>query len=82
MPAIGRATACGGRAGGRERGVGGAAAPVIEVDGWQHTPQRKRDADRTAYLEARGYRVISFWNNEVFENTEGGLKVIRAALRA
>ena len=39
-----------------------AAGLVIEVDGGQHAAQREKDAARTAYLEARGYRVIRFWN--------------------
>ena len=57
-----------------------AAGLVIEVDGGQHAAQREKDAARTAYLEARGYRVIRFWNNEVIGNLDGVLEVIRAAL--
>ena len=35
---------------------------------------------RTAYLEREGYRVLRFWNNEVMENLEGVMEVIRAVL--
>jgi very-short-patch-repair endonuclease len=42
---------------------------VIEVDGGQHSDER--DADRTAAIEAEGYRIIRFWNNELLENSEG-----------
>ena len=41
----------------------------IEIDGGQHS--READAARTAIIEAEGYRVIRFWNNEVLQNDEG-----------
>jgi very-short-patch-repair endonuclease len=37
----------------------------IEVDGPIHDEQQERDAERTAYLEACGYRVLRFTNDEV-----------------
>ncbi len=39
------------------------------------------DAVRTAAIEARGYRVIRFWNSEVIENIDGVLEEIVRALR-
>ena len=42
---------------------------VIEIDGGQHADEK--DARRTAIIEAEGYRVIRFWNNEVLENGDG-----------
>ena len=54
---------------------------VIELDGGQHADS-SRDLARTRWLEARGYRVIRFWNNEVLANTEGVLVRIRQALGA
>ena len=51
---------------------------AIELDGGQHTPQA--DAPRTQVIEAFGYRVIRFWNNDVLENTQGVLEVIRQEL--
>ena len=53
---------------------------VIEIDGGQHAQQRAQDAARTRYLEAEGFRVIRFWNNEVAENVEGVLTAIESAL--
>ena len=47
---------------------------VIELDGGQH--KEETDAPRTATIEAYGYRVIRFWNNEVIENLEGVLAAI------
>lgn len=51
---------------------------VIELDGSQH--HDAADAPRTAVIEAHGYRVIRFWNNEVIENLEGVLAVIAREL--
>jgi very-short-patch-repair endonuclease len=51
---------------------------AIELDGGQHTPEA--DAPRTEIIEAFGYRVIRFWNNDVLANTEGVLEVIRREL--
>ena len=53
---------------------------IVELDGGQHADAAERDAVRTAWLKARGYCVIRFWNNEVFENIEGVLDVVREAL--
>ena len=52
---------------------------IIEVDGGQHAED---SGVRTAWLEAEGYRIIQFWNNDVLRNTEGVLLVIVEALRA
>src|SRR6185436_11531089 len=41
---------------------------IIEVDGSQHLNQSEYDSERTRYLEAKGYRVIRFWNNDVMNN--------------
>jgi len=38
---------------------------VVEVDGGQHTEQAEADRERTAWLEAQGYRVVRFWNTDV-----------------
>jgi very-short-patch-repair endonuclease len=52
---------------------------VIEIDGGQHNESRS-DAVRTRYLEAQGYRVLRFWNNDVLNNAEGVAEVISAAI--
>src|SRR3990172_7410856 len=46
---------------------------VIELDGSQHLEQEDYDAERTAFLEAKGYRVLRFWNNDVMNDIEGVL---------
>ena len=55
---------------------------VVEVDGSQHADDQDPDADRTAWLESRGYRVVRFWNNDVSRNIDGVVAVIRDAVRA
>ena len=53
---------------------------VVEADGGQHTAEA--DAKRSAFLEAKGLRVLRFWNNEILENPEGVLETILAAAAA
>jgi len=43
---------------------------VIEVDGGQHEQQAWYDENRTQKLEAAGFRVLQFWNNEVLKEIE------------
>jgi very-short-patch-repair endonuclease len=44
---------------------------AIEIDGGQHSESAPYDAARTRSLEAEGYRVLRFWNNDVLANIEG-----------
>jgi very-short-patch-repair endonuclease len=53
---------------------------VIELDGGQHDWQQASDALRTSHIEAAGYRVLRFWNNDVLGNLEGVLNEIQSAL--
>ena len=53
---------------------------VIELDGSQHLEQAEYDHERTKYLEARGYRILRFWNNDVMNNMDAILQVIWSAL--
>lgn len=52
---------------------------VIEVDGGQHS--NEADAARNELIEAEGYRLIRFWNNEVLGNPDGVWSVIDRVLR-
>jgi very-short-patch-repair endonuclease len=54
---------------------------VIELDGGQHSGSASDEA-RTRYLEANGYRVLRFWNNDILENMSGVLSAIDAAVNA
>ena len=53
---------------------------IVELDGGQHGLQIEKDAARTKALEAAGYTVIRFWNNDVLANTEGVLETIQLAV--
>jgi very-short-patch-repair endonuclease len=53
-----------------------AARVIVEVDGGQHSTRTAEDEARTAALEARGYLVLRFWNNDVLQNLDGVLAVI------
>src|SRR5205809_1079301 len=53
---------------------------VIELDGGQHAVRSVQDAERTAALEAQGYLVLRFWNNDVLQNIDGVLESILATL--
>ena len=53
---------------------------VVEVDGGQHSAEA--DAERTAMIEAEGYRVPRFWNHDVLGNAAGCARVLTSALAA
>jgi crossover junction endodeoxyribonuclease RuvC len=53
---------------------------IIEVDGGQHGSRVAEDERRTQRLEQAGFRVLRFWNNEVFDNLDSVLEVIGTAL--
>lgn len=50
---------------------------VIELDGGQHAENITYDEQRDACLRENGYTVLRFWNNDVIQNTDGVLEVIR-----
>jgi very-short-patch-repair endonuclease len=52
---------------------------VVELDGSQHIEMTEADAERARRIEAEGYRVLRFWNNDLTSNMEGVLQAILAA---
>jgi len=52
---------------------------VVELDGGHHADSAT-DAARTTLIEAYGFTVIRFWNNDVLANIEGVVEEIRQAL--
>jgi very-short-patch-repair endonuclease len=52
---------------------------VIEIDGGQHADSLA-DKRRDRWFADNKFRVLRFWNNEVFSNLEGVLTVIAEAL--
>ena len=53
---------------------------VIELDGSQHAVEKEKDWKRDHWLQTQGFEVLRYWNNEIFENLEGVLEVIRVRL--
>ena len=53
---------------------------VIELDGGQHQEQLAYDNQRTAFIQAQGWQVLRFWNNDVLNNLDGVLTTIAERL--
>ena len=55
---------------------------IIELDGAQHGDARHRTHDtiRDEFLTQHGYRIIRFWNDEIFKNMDSVLHAIYLAL--
>ena len=53
---------------------------VVELDGAQHEEQAAYDEFRASVINQKGYRMLRFWNNEVFENMDGVLATILSHL--
>ena len=51
---------------------------IVELDGGQHSERAAEDAKRTAGLEAYGFLVLRFWNNDVLSNIDGVVETIVA----
>ncbi len=49
---------------------------IIELDGNQHADTEETDLARTDVLEAKGYRVVRFWNDDVYDNLDGVISEI------
>ncbi|WP_372731649.1 endonuclease domain-containing protein [Novosphingobium sp.] len=48
---------------------------VVELDGGQHADSSNDEA-RTRMIEAHGYHVVRYWNNDVLANTDGVLTAL------
>ena len=49
---------------------------IIEADGGQHLEQIAFDDRRTAFLSARGFEVLRYWNDDILRDTERVLEDI------
>lgn len=56
---------------------------VVELDGGQHNEPTVIEYDRirTRWLNARGFRILRFWNHDVFDNVDGIVEAIWNALQ-
>ncbi len=51
---------------------------IIEIDGSQHNTGENinYDNERTLFLNSLGYKVLRFWNNEIYTNIDGVIEEI------
>lgn len=52
---------------------------LIELDGGQHSEVEisEKDIVKQNFAIGQGYKVLRFWNNDVYNNIEGVLETIR-----
>ena len=55
---------------------------IVEVDGSQHGPRSAADEERTKVLQAHGYQVLRYWNNDVLTNIDGVLEDILSKINS
>jgi very-short-patch-repair endonuclease len=53
---------------------------IIEADGGQHNRPGEHE-HRDARLQARGWRILRFWTNDILGNRDGVLQTIAEALK-
>ena len=53
---------------------------IIELDGSQHMNNAGYDERRTQYLEAHGFKVLRFWNNNILNQTDSVLEALTLTL--
>jgi very-short-patch-repair endonuclease len=51
---------------------------IVELDGSQHAERQEHDRIRDEWLASQGFRIVRFWNVEVFTNLE---RVMERVLR-
>ena len=54
---------------------------AVELDGGQHDENQEYDHQRTLWLNQKGWHVIRFWNNELWNNEEAVLEKILETLQ-
>ena len=54
---------------------------VIKVDGWQNVQRAVYDENRTKKLQAAGFCVLRFWNNEILTEMESVKERIRLVVQ-
>ncbi|QOV79602.1 endonuclease domain-containing protein [Enterobacter asburiae] len=55
---------------------------IVELDGGQHQNEEAYDLRRTEFLNANGWEVLRFWNNEFRANEEVVLMAILQRLQS
>lgn len=55
---------------------------IVELDGSRHVEQAAADAVRTEWLQSQGFRLLRFWNHQVFEELGSVMEAIWLAVRS
>lgn len=58
------------------------AGLIVELDGGQHVELAQQDEARTRSLNEAGFKVLRFWNDQVFKDMDAVLQCISDALPA
>ena len=53
---------------------------IVELDGGQHAQNAGYDERRNRLIEAQGFRILRFWDNQVFLETQAVLQEIMRVL--
>jgi len=53
---------------------------IIELDGGQHMDNQMYDMKRTDWLMTGGFKVLRFWNHDIFQQTPSVFDVIITSL--
>jgi very-short-patch-repair endonuclease len=54
---------------------------IVELDGSQHIDRASEDEERTDWLNSQGFRVMRFWNHQIFEELDSILEAIGLELQ-
>ena len=55
---------------------------IVELDGGQHAQNAGYDERRNRLIEAQGFRILRFWDNQVFLETQAVLQEIMRVLES
>jgi very-short-patch-repair endonuclease len=53
---------------------------IIELDGSQHAQNLAYDDQREGYLQAQGFKILRFWDNQALTENHAVLEIILSAL--
>ena len=54
---------------------------IIELDGESHIGNEEYDEKRTQFLESKGWKVLRFWNNEIYEQLDEVIEQITNTIK-
>jgi very-short-patch-repair endonuclease len=55
---------------------------IVELDGGQHSERAAEDAARTSRLQAQGFVVVRYWNNDVMNDLDSVIRDLERRVEA